>query len=136
MILHYNPTGYPLEDIAEEEEPEAEADGDVGEDDMADFIVDDEEFDVTGSPVRQGKVKRRKSTKAPEVLSSSLQEAHDIFGDPQQLIELRKQGLDSGEWKNMRIKDQFEPSVLSEKYMTDKDEQIQALDVPERIQVL
>ncbi|KAM1234373.1 hypothetical protein ACFX13_004034 [Malus domestica] len=127
--------GYPLEDIAEEEEPEAEADGDVGEDDMADFIVDDEEFDVTGSPVRQGKVKRRKSTKAPEVPSSSLQEAHDIFGDPQQLIELRKQGLDSGEWRNMRIKDQFEPSVLSEKYMTDKDEQIQALDIPERIQI-
>lgn len=53
LIIHLNPIGLPLEDIAEEEEPaEEEDDGEVGEDDeMADFIVD-EEFDATGVPVR------------------------------------------------------------------------------------
>lgn len=42
-----------LEDIAEEEEPvEEEDDGEIGEEDeMADFIVD-EEFDDNGAPVR------------------------------------------------------------------------------------
>lgn len=44
----------PLEDMAEEEEPvEEEEDGDIGEDDeMADFIVDEEEVDEHGAPVR------------------------------------------------------------------------------------
>lgn len=48
-----NATGALLEDIAEEEEPvEEEDDGEIGEEDeMADFIVD-EEFDEAGVPVR------------------------------------------------------------------------------------
>ena len=41
----------PLEDIAEEEQ--FEEDGDIGEDDeMADFIVEEEEVDEHGAPVR------------------------------------------------------------------------------------
>lgn len=44
----------PLEDVAEEEEqPEEVEDGDIGEEDeMADFIVDEEEVDENGAPVR------------------------------------------------------------------------------------
>lgn len=48
-------TAAPLEDIAEEEEPveEEEEDGDIGEEDeMADFIVDEEDVDEHGAPVR------------------------------------------------------------------------------------
>lgn len=50
MIIQCDNVGPPLEDIAEEEEP-AEAEDD-GEDEMADFIVD-EEFDETGVPVNR-----------------------------------------------------------------------------------
>lgn len=46
--------GQPLEDIAEEEERlEEEEDADIGEEDeMADFIVDEEEVDEHGAPIR------------------------------------------------------------------------------------
>lgn len=46
--------GVPLEDVAEEEgQVEEEEDGDIGEEDeMADFIVDEEELDENGAPVR------------------------------------------------------------------------------------
>ncbi|KAL6271298.1 hypothetical protein ACE6H2_028209 [Prunus campanulata] len=128
--------GLPLEDIAEEEEPaEEEDDGEVGEEDeMADFIVD-EEFDATGVPVRQKKLKRKKFSEAPGVSSSSLHEAHEIFGDVDELLQLRKQGSDSNECRDRKLEDEFEPSVLSEKYMTEKDDQIRELDIPERIQI-
>lgn len=33
------------------------------------------------------------------------------------------------------IEDEFDPSVIADKYMTEKDDQIRELDVPERIQV-
>ncbi|XP_004309652.1 PREDICTED: transcription elongation factor SPT6-like [Fragaria vesca subsp. vesca] len=124
--------GPPLEDIAEEEEP-AEAEDD-GEDEMADFIVD-EEFDEAGVPVRQKKLKKKKSRQAAGVSSSALQEAHDIFGDVDVFIRQRQQGLDLSEWKEKKLEDEFEPIVLSEKYMTMKDDQIREIDVPERIQV-
>lgn len=47
-------SGAPLEDIAEEEEHlEEEEDGDIGEEDeMADFIVDEDDIDENGAPVR------------------------------------------------------------------------------------
>ncbi|KAF3442193.1 hypothetical protein FNV43_RR16109 [Rhamnella rubrinervis] len=125
-----------LEDIAEEEEPvEEEDDGEIGEEDeMADFIVD-EDIDENGAPVRQRKLKRKKSRQAPGVSSSALQEAHEIFGDVDELLQIRKQGLDSSEWRERRLEDEFEPIVLSEKYMTEKDDQIRELDVPERMQI-
>ena len=51
LLISCNVAGSPLEDIAEEEEqPEEEDFGD--EDDMADFIVDEEEIDEHGAPVR------------------------------------------------------------------------------------
>ena len=53
LLISCNVAGSPLEDIAEEEEqPEEEDFGD--EDDMADFIVDEEEVDEHGAPVRYG----------------------------------------------------------------------------------
>lgn len=85
---------------------------------------------------RQRKLKRKKSRQAPGVSSYALQEAHDIFGDADELIHLRKQEIDSSEWRERRLEDEFEPIVLSEKYMTEKDDQIRELDIPERMQVI
>ncbi|XP_042510385.1 transcription elongation factor SPT6 homolog isoform X2 [Macadamia integrifolia] len=138
--------GAPLEDIAEEEEPpeEEDDDGDMGdEDEMADFIVhEEEEFDENGAPVRRKKPKRKKLRQAPGVSSAALQEAHDIFGDVEDLLDRRKRSLEKGsrldevgEWKEKRLEDEFEPFVLTEKYMTEKDNQIREIDVPERIQL-
>ncbi|KQK05622.1 transcription elongation factor SPT6-like isoform X2 [Brachypodium distachyon] len=131
------------EDIVEEEDQQAEED-EVGEDDMddemADFIVDEEEIDGNGQVVKRKKVKRKPLRQAAGVSSSALQEAHDIFGDVDELLALRKQELErdafnSGELRGNRLEDEFEPFILAEKYMTAKDEQIKENDVPERIQL-
>lgn len=53
LLVHHSVA--PLEDIAEEEEqPEEEEEGDIigEEDEMADFIVDEEDVDETGAVVR------------------------------------------------------------------------------------
>ncbi|CAI9779564.1 unnamed protein product [Fraxinus pennsylvanica] len=133
--------GQPLEDIAEEDEQLEEEDADIGEEDeMADFIVDEEEVDEHGVPVRRKKPK--KTRKTPGISSSALQEAHDIFGDVDDLLKLRKRSLamrgrheESGEWKERRLEDEFEPVILSEKYMTEKDDRIREIDIPERMQI-
>lgn len=85
---------------------------------------------------RRKKLKKKKSRQAPGVSSSALQEAHEIFGDVDELLERRKQGLDSSEWRERRLEDEFEPIILSEKYMTEKDDHIRMTDIPERMQVL
>lgn len=136
--------GPPLEDIAEEEERlEEEEDADIGEEDeMADFIVDEEEVDEHGAPIRRKKVNKKKSRQASGVSSSALQEAHDIFGDVDELLLRRKQDRaksgkhdESGEWSERRLEDEFDPTILAEKYMTEKDEHIRKIDVPERMQL-
>jgi hypothetical protein len=45
-------TGAPPEDIGEEEEVEEEEEDIGDEDEMADFIVDEEDIDENGQPVR------------------------------------------------------------------------------------
>ena len=79
-------------------------------------------------------MKNKKSRQASGASQSALKEAQDIFGDVDELLLLRKQGLDS-EWKERRLEDQFEPSVISEKFMTEKDDQIRMTDIPEIMQV-
>ncbi|KAM0026592.1 putative tex-like protein, HTH domain superfamily [Helianthus debilis subsp. tardiflorus] len=136
--------GPPLEDIAEEDQQLEEEDGDIGEeeDEMADFIVDEEEVDEHGEPTRRRKVNKKKSRQAPGVSSTAIQEAHDIFGDVDELLRQRKQGLErisrydeSGEWRERRLEDEFEPIILSEKYMTESDDRIREIDIPERMQI-
>ncbi|XP_071726700.1 transcription elongation factor SPT6 homolog isoform X2 [Rutidosis leptorrhynchoides] len=133
--------GAPMEDIAEDDQREEEEDGDIGEeeDEMADFIVDEEEVDEHGEPTRRRKVNKKKSRQAPGVSSTAMQEAHDIFGDVDELLRQRKLGLerinrydDTGE---RRLEDEFEPIILSEKYMTENDDRIREIDIPERMQV-
>ncbi|KAL0404759.1 UNVERIFIED_CONTAM: Transcription elongation factor SPT6 [Sesamum radiatum] len=128
--------GQPLEDIAEEDEQLEEEDADIGEEDeMADFYVEEEEVDEHGAPVRRKKPK--KIRQRPGISSSALQEAHEIFGDVEDLLRIRKLEVRDRftEVGERSLEDQFDPSILSEKYMTGKDDQIREIDVPERMQI-
>lgn len=74
------------------------------------------------------------------ISSSTLQEAREIF-DIDELVKRRQQVIaraatDAGSFGEKKLEDEFEPFVLSEKYMTPKDDAIRETDVPERIQVL
>ncbi|XP_062180009.1 transcription elongation factor SPT6 homolog isoform X2 [Phragmites australis] len=130
----------PFEDILEEDQQAEEVEVVEDEDDeMADFIVEDE-IDENGQVVRKKKIKKKLPRQAAGVSSSALQEAHDIFGDVDDLLALRKQDLEreaanSGDLRGNRLEDEFEPFILAEKYMTAKDEQIKEIDVPERMQL-
>ncbi|XP_076921812.1 transcription elongation factor SPT6 homolog isoform X1 [Bidens hawaiensis] len=137
--------GTSLEDdiIAEEEQQLVEVDGDIDdeEDEMADFIVDEDDVDEHGEPARR-KVNKKKPRRAPGVSSIAIQEAHDIFGDVDELLSKRKSELEKtnryiegGDQREMKLQDEFEPIILSEKYMTEKDEHIRVIDIPERLQI-
>lgn len=93
-------------------------------------------FDICNISVCRRK-KPKKSRQRPGISSSALQEAHEIFGDVEDLLRLRKlEARDRhGEAGERSLEDQFDPSILSEKYMTEKDDQIREIDVPERMQV-
>ncbi|GAB2295631.1 Transcription elongation factor spt6 [Dionaea muscipula] len=129
--------GGPLEDIPEDEEQMEEMeDGDMADDDeMADFIVD-EDMDESGQPVRRKKLAKKRYRQTPGVPSSALQEANEIFGDVEELLKHRKHQLDSSfEERVRRIEDEFEPTILEHKFMTEHDEAIRRIDEPERMQL-
>lgn len=91
--------------------------------------------------IRRNKVKKKKARQAGGVSSSALQEAHDIFGDVDDYLRIRKMGLstsggDSQVWGEKRIEDEFEPQIIEKNYMTNKDNIIRDRDEPERIQVI
>ncbi|CAK9143041.1 unnamed protein product [Ilex paraguariensis] len=128
-------------DIAEEEERPNEEQMVVDEeDDMADFIVDEEEeMQVGGASMRQRK--QPKLRQLSGVSTAALAEAQDIFGDVDEFLDLRKKGLarsdihsDSGRGRR-NLEDEYEPSILVEKYMTERDDRIRQIDLPERIQI-
>jgi transcription elongation factor SPT6 len=139
-ILFGDEEGPHMEDINEEEQL-LEEDYPEDDDEMADFIVEEEEVDENGAPVRRRKMNRKKSRQAPGVSTAALEEAHDLFGDVEELLKMRKLGLarlnreESGDRQERKLEDEFEPSILSEKFMTEKDDTIRQIDIPERMQV-
>ncbi|BBN03708.1 transcription elongation factor SPT6 [Marchantia polymorpha subsp. ruderalis] len=143
----------PPDDVAEEEEPEEEEEIGEEEDEMADFIVDEEELEDDGQPFRRKKTKKKKAPRqAPGISSFALQEAQDIFGDVSGLLEERRQREMDAQKAEMEVDEdedgfgrsrpskmlekQFEPSLLEEKYMTERDDKIRDIDVAERLQLL
>jgi transcription elongation factor SPT6 len=99
---------------------------------------------------RRSKARRKGPSKAAAGISSmALQEAQEIFGDVTELLDRRKSGMNSdqlgedaddegyrlGRPSKKKLEDEFEPSVLEEKYMTEKDNRIREIDMPERLQV-
>ncbi|KFK40992.1 hypothetical protein AALP_AA2G071400 [Arabis alpina] len=117
------------DDVGDEEELAVEEDVVGSEDEMADFIVDE---DGGGQPKR-GDAKRKKYRQGSDI--SAMRDASEIFGDVEELLKFRKKGLASSEKMERRLEDEFEPTVLSEKYMTGKDDEIRQLDIPERMQI-
>ncbi|KAI3782695.1 hypothetical protein L2E82_12749 [Cichorium intybus] len=124
---------------ADAEEGKEDDDIVAEEDEMADFIVDEEGYDEHGEPTRRRKLNKKKSKQASGVSSSAM---HGIFGDVDELLRQRKLGLerigrydDRGEGKERRLKDEFESTILSNKYKIEKDEYIRVIDIPERMQI-
>ena len=81
----------------------------------------------------RGDHKKKKYRQGSDI--SALRDASEIFGDVDELLLIRKKGLASSERVERRLEDEFEPTVLSDKYMTGKDDEIRQLDMPERMQV-
>ncbi|GJX76135.1 transcription elongation factor SPT6 [Tanacetum coccineum] len=132
-----------MDDIVEDEQPKEEDDGDMGEyeDGLADFIVD-EDMDKHGQPRRHRKVKKKIFRQTGGVSTMALQEAHDIFGDVDEFllqrkiqVERRNRHDETDEWKKRDLEDEFEPIIISEKYMTKQDDLIREIDIPERMQI-
>lgn len=71
----------------------------------------------------------------PQVSSSALQEARELFGDVDELFLARSHVRGSNDFREIRLEDEFEPIVLFDKYMMEKDDCIRELDIPERMQV-
>lgn len=104
-------------------------------------------------------MKRKEFRQAPGINSLALQEAQDIFGDVSSLLEERRRrerdaaaGLDDEERDvddeddddygrgrkappQKLLEKQFEPSLLEEKFLTERDDRLRETDVPERLQV-
>ncbi|KAH9610332.1 hypothetical protein KSS87_005321 [Heliosperma pusillum] len=137
----FDDDGEAIEDIREEydDQPEEEDVDMADEDDMADFIVEEEDVDETGAPVRRRKVKKKKYGQSTGVSSSAIQEAQEIFGDVEELLNQRRLNLDRSmiydENSGRRLEDEFEPSILAKNKMRPEDELIREIDIPERIQV-
>ncbi|CAI9117820.1 OLC1v1019305C1 [Oldenlandia corymbosa var. corymbosa] len=133
--------GQPLEDIPEEE-PVDDFDDFDDEDDMSRFIVSDEEVE-NGGRVRKKRVPKKKTRDPADPPSSAVLEVKEIFGDPdefQEKLDQKKsenngQNEDPVDRKERRFEDEFEPIIVSEKYLTKEDDQIRGKDIPERIQV-
>ncbi|KAJ0243006.1 Transcription elongation factor SPT6 [Hirschfeldia incana] len=117
------------DDLGDEEDVAVEEDVVGSEDEMADFIVDE---DGNGHP-RKSDPKKKKYRQGSDI--SAYRDASEIFGDVDELLSIRKKGLASSERVERRLEDEFEPTVLSDKYMTGKDDKIRQLDMPERMQV-
>ncbi|XP_067032168.1 transcription elongation factor SPT6-like [Acropora muricata] len=126
-------------------------DSDESEEDVDDFIVDDE-----GNPIKHAKKKKRIPG---TVQDSALMEAQDIFGLDFDFDEFEKYGREdysSGEEEDdyldeddedgvlrrpkkkstkKSIYEVFEPSELEKGMLTAKDNEVRTADVPERFQV-
>lgn len=81
----------------------------------------------------RGDPKKKKHRQGSDM--SAFRDASEIFGDVDELLSIRKKGLASSERVERRLEDEFEPTVLSDKYMTGKDDEIRLFDMPERMQV-
>eukprot|EP00958_Prasinococcus_capsulatus_P006789 scaffold630_cov399-Prasinococcus_capsulatus_cf.AAC.24 len=123
-----------------------------GEDEMADFIVDEQDVDEHGELKAQRR--KRRLPKSSIVSSTLLHEAQEIFGDVNELLELHAQAEleeeDDEEYAEEELDDEgqpvlrkparpkklaLDPGELSKGFFTDFDEQVRQKDIPERIQL-
>jgi transcription elongation factor SPT6 len=125
-----------LKKKTDEKEEDLDGDGEEEErsrpafdDNDAGFISGDEEDDFIVDEPRQGRGRGRAF-----VPSSLIEEAEEIFDDREYYQNGDRPRTSEKRDALSIFKAQFEPSVLDEKYITEKDRHIRELDLPERIQ--
>lgn len=102
----------------------------------------DEYGDDIDSDLRGKRLNKENSKRTLGASPFALQEAHDIFGNPEGLLRKRENVLatreragKTGVQPQKRLEDEHEPMILFEKYMIPKDDQIREVDIPERMQI-
>ena len=137
---------------------------DLEEDDMADFIEEDSP-DEGDPDAREGRTKRKRQEKAAkrrkntgfsmggldistecarlsassewtltECLYRAWDEIQEIFGDGHDYDDALESDDEEGK-PQPTLRDVFEPSEIVERMMTDADDIIRAIDIPERMQI-
>ncbi|KAL6060672.1 Transcription elongation factor SPT6 [Balamuthia mandrillaris] len=132
-----------------------ESEFDSSDDDLDDFLVYNDE-DEEGRPITRKKKKKHRGAGVSHITESQLQEANSIFGGDMseflqdQMDDEYKDYGDDFEGDEMedravitkkeqdklsKWKQQFEPSLLTEKFFTSADEKIRVTDLPENLQL-
>ncbi|KAL5034776.1 Transcription elongation factor spt6 [Batrachochytrium dendrobatidis] len=137
-------------------------DGFRDEDDLADFIIEDDDLDGPEEPdeVRQEKIRRRRERQefaknigtGYGISDESWNDIQELFGDggdyayalhPDEIEH--DEGEEDDEFlmesqqrklKNVRLSDVYEPSEIASKMLTEDDDRIRNRDIPERYQLL
>eukprot|EP01117_Protostelium_nocturnum_P006766 TRINITY_DN242_c0_g1_i1.p1 TRINITY_DN242_c0_g1~~TRINITY_DN242_c0_g1_i1.p1 ORF type:complete len:1509 (+),score=429.08 TRINITY_DN242_c0_g1_i1:233-4759(+) len=104
------------------------SEGEESDDGLDDFIVDTDE---NGDPVKKKKHRRRRNRIAAS--SSQMREAAEVFGIGYEDL-MNDEEEQSKPTQKSKIEEQFEPAVLSERYITAEDDLIRSIDIPERLQ--
>ncbi|KAL4401577.1 Transcription elongation factor Spt6 [Malassezia pachydermatis] len=124
------------------------------DDELDDFIEDDEEDEeLAGLNEEEREAKRRERLEErrrarasgarvdPRKVGMDLEawdEVHDIFGNGEDYAWALEEDEEEGEESQkarMEYKDIFEPAQIQERMLTDEDDRIKQIDIPERIQL-
>nr|GEW20626.1 transcription elongation factor SPT6 homolog [Tanacetum cinerariifolium] len=121
------------DNIVEDEQPKEEDDGDVGEyeDEFADFIVDEI---WTNMDNQEGRLEEYPQWHCKRLMTYLAMSMNSCCNAKLQ-VERRNRHDETDERKERDIEDEFEPIVISEKYITKKDDLIREIDIPERMQI-
>ncbi|KAF9535288.1 transcription elongation factor SPT6 [Crepidotus variabilis] len=125
--------------------------GDDDEEDLGDFIeYSDEEEGAMNEETRSARreekrqeVRRKRARVRPELAgidANAWDEIHEVFGDGHE-YDWALVGDDDAEMEEehykpeMKYQDVFEPSEIKKRMLTDDDDLIRAMDIPERMQL-
>lgn len=124
-------------------------DDDYDDDDMGNFIEEDEEEsrDVNeGKEARRKRKKQRQRKTARGMLSEqagidqeTMDEVYEVFGDGTDYawaMDIDDEEADEEMKADTKMADIFEPSEIKARLLTDEDEMIRYTDLPERMQLL
>ena len=149
--------GQSTEELAHifDDEDAAGAAADPYDDELDDFIEDDEDdAELTGLDEEQREARRRERREErrqarmsgarvdPRKAGVDLEawdEVHDIFGNGEDYawaLEEEEEAPEAAPKGRMEYKDIFEPAQIRERMLTDEDDRIKQVDMPERLQLM